>query len=59
MPDGAMPPMVDKQGELGVEAERRRRARSIAIAIGLGALVILFFVLTIARLGANVAGRAI
>ncbi|HZP20590.1 MAG TPA: hypothetical protein VFB16_10330 [Bauldia sp.] len=54
-----MPPMVDKQGELGVEAERRRRARSIAIAIGLGALVILFFVLTIARLGANVAGRAI
>ncbi len=36
------------------EAElRQRRARSIALAIALGALVALFYVVTIAKLGAN------
>ncbi|WP_336486098.1 hypothetical protein [Methylobacterium nigriterrae] len=39
------------------EEERRRRKRSIAIALGLGAMVILFFVLTIAKLGPQVLNR--
>jgi len=39
------------------EQERRRRARSIAIAVVLGGLVVLFFVMTLVRLGGNVANR--
>jgi hypothetical protein len=36
------------------EAEKRtRRMRSIALALALGALVILFYAVTIAKLGAN------
>jgi hypothetical protein len=37
------------------ERQRRQRMRSLAIAWALGALVVLFFVVTIVRLGANVA----
>jgi hypothetical protein len=33
------------------EQKRRRRARSIAIALALGALVLLFYVLTIVKVG--------
>jgi thiol:disulfide interchange protein len=33
------------------EQKRRRRARSIAIALALGALVAVFFVLTIVKVG--------
>lgn len=40
-----------------LEAERRKRARSLAIAWALGGLVVLFFVMTLVRLGANVASR--
>jgi len=37
------------------EAQRkRRRARAVATAVALGVLVVLFYVLTIARLGQNV-----
>jgi hypothetical protein len=36
------------------EQKRRRRARSIAIALALGALVALFYVITIAKLGPGV-----
>ncbi len=36
---------------------RRRRARSIAIALALGALVILFYLVTIAKLGPGVMER--
>jgi hypothetical protein len=36
---------------------RRRRRRSLAIAWVLGGLVALFFVMTLVRLGANVANR--
>ena len=36
------------------EQKRRRRARSIAIALVLGALVLLFYVLTIVKLGPGV-----
>lgn len=39
------------------EWERRRKTRSIAIALALAALVILFYVATIVRLGGNVIER--
>jgi len=38
------------------EQKRRRRARSIALAVALGAVVVIFYVLTIVRLGSNAAG---
>jgi hypothetical protein len=37
------------------ERQRRQRMRSLAIAWALAGLVVLFFVVTIVRLGANVA----
>jgi hypothetical protein len=41
------------------EAElRRRRARSVAIAIALFAFVALFYVVTIAKIGGNIASGA-
>ncbi len=39
------------------EAKRRQRLRSLAIAWGLAAMAIMFFLVTIVRLGANVANR--
>jgi hypothetical protein len=39
------------------EQKRRRRARNIAIALVLGGLVLLFYVLTIAKLGPGVMNR--
>ncbi|MEL6747871.1 MAG: hypothetical protein AAFO79_08690, partial [Pseudomonadota bacterium] len=39
------------------EQEKRRNRRSIAIAVSLVALCVLFFVVTVVRLGANVANR--
>jgi len=39
------------------EFQRRRRTRSLAIALALGALVILFYVLTIAKLGPQILNR--
>ena len=39
------------------ERQRRQRMRSLAIAWALAALVVLFFVVTIVRLGGNVAHR--
>jgi hypothetical protein len=52
----------DDQGDKGgvvltEEQKRRRRARSIAIALVLGALVLLFYAITIVRLGPNVMTR--
>lgn len=41
------------------EQKRRRRTRSFAIAFGLGALAVIFFVITIIRLGGNVAERSL
>jgi hypothetical protein len=41
------------------EWERRRRARSIAIALALAALVAIFYVATLVRLGGNVFNRPI
>jgi hypothetical protein len=39
------------------EWARRRRTRSIAIALALAALVVLFYVATLVRLGGNVLNR--
>jgi hypothetical protein len=39
------------------EQKRRRRARSIAIALALGALVLMFYFVTIVKLGPNVMNR--
>ena len=48
----------DKDGiVLTEEQKRRRRARSIAIAVALGALVLLFYVVTIVKLGPDVLRR--
>jgi len=38
---------------------RRRRARSIAIGLALAALVVLFWAVTIVRLGGNVLNRSL
>jgi hypothetical protein len=38
---------------------KRRRARSIAIALALGFLVLLFYAVTIAKLGPQVLNRAL
>ena len=46
--------MSDKEQR---EWERRRKTRSVAIALVLAALVILFYVATIVRLGGNVMNR--
>jgi hypothetical protein len=39
------------------EWERRRKMRSIGIALVLGALVVIFYVATMVRLGGNVMNR--
>ena len=39
------------------ERNRRRRLRSIAIALALAAMVVLFYVATIVRVGGNVLHR--
>ncbi|MEO8650654.1 MAG: hypothetical protein ABI391_00025 [Hyphomicrobiaceae bacterium] len=39
------------------EAQRRQRVRSIAIALTLAAMVLLFYIATLARLGSNVLNR--
>ena len=50
--------MDDNRIENGIvltdEQKRRRRARSVAIALALGALVLLFYVVTIVKLGRGV-----
>lgn len=43
--------------QLTEEQQKRRRSRSVAIAWALAAMAALFFVVTIVRLGANVANR--
>lgn len=41
------------------EAQRRQRMRSIAIGLALAALVVLFYVATLVRLGGNVLNRSL
>lgn len=62
-PHSTQPPSEDagETDEQAREAERirlkRRRIRSLALAWGLAALALLFFIVTIVRLGENVANR--
>jgi hypothetical protein len=42
---------------LTAEQKRRQRTRSVAIALALGALAVLFFVVTIVKLGSGVLTR--
>jgi hypothetical protein len=49
----------DAPGAPADEAKRRQRLRSMAIAWALFALAVMFFLVTIVRLGANVANRPI
>lgn len=47
----------DKGVVLTEEQRKRRRARSIAIGLALGALVLLFYAVTIVKLGPGVLRR--
>ncbi len=47
----------DEGLERELERRRRQRYRSIANALALGALVLLFYIATIVRLGGNVFNR--
>jgi hypothetical protein len=49
----------DAPAVLTGEAKRRQKLRSIAIAWALFALAVMFFLVTIVRLGANVANRPV
>lgn len=53
--------MADSEKDNGVvlteEQKRRRKARSLAIALSLGALVLLFYIVTIVKLGPGVLRR--
>jgi hypothetical protein len=53
--------MTEPENDEGIvlteEQKRRRRARSVAIALTLGALVVLFYVVTIVKLGPAVFNR--
>ncbi len=55
-PNTPEPPRLDGV-VLTPEQKRRRRARSIAVASVLGFLVVLFYVVTIVKLGPNVLNR--
>ena len=46
-----------KPPTLSPEEQQRRRRRSLAIALALGALVVLFYAVTIAKLGPQVLQR--
>jgi hypothetical protein len=50
-------PEPPPRSHLTPEDLRRRRSRSIAIALALGAMVLLFYVVTIAKLGPQVLNR--
>lgn len=52
-----MPDQFPQVRPLTAAEAQARRKRSIAIALTLGALVILFFVLTIAKLGPQILNR--
>jgi hypothetical protein len=54
---GGLPPDENKGVVLTAEETRRQRSRSVALGLVLGGLVLLFFVVTLAKLGGNVANR--
>ena len=50
-------PMAEDGVRLTDKQIRRRRARSIAIAVTLAVIVVLFYLVTIVRIGGNIAAR--
>ena len=50
---------MTREHEWSEEDVKRRRRKSIAIAVILAGMVVLFYVITIVRLGGNVADRTI
>jgi hypothetical protein len=50
---------MDSKGDHERERLKRQRMRSLAIALALGALVALFYVATIVRLGGDVMNRSL
>ena len=50
-------PRRERPGFLSPDDARRRRKRSLAIALSLAALVILFYAVTIAKLGPQILNR--
>ena len=56
-PAGDSPPPQGEPFVLSPAHKRRRRARSLAIALVLGALAVLFYLVTIAKLGTNILNR--
>jgi ferric-dicitrate binding protein FerR (iron transport regulator) len=59
LPMTGSPDMPDARDDAATKAsrERQRRARSIAIALVLAALVVLFYLVTIVKLGPGVMER--
>ncbi len=51
--------MAEEGRRLTPEELRRRRARSLAIGLALAGLVVLFYIMTIVKMGGNVASRVI
>jgi len=51
--------IMDSEGEVERERRKRQRMRSLAIALALGALVALFYIATIVRMGGNVINRTL
>ena len=45
--------------KLTPEAQRRQRSRNVAIAAGLAVLILMFYLITIFKLGGNVLNRGI
>ena len=52
-------PQNDKQQAADAEFLARRRRRSVALGLALGAIVLIFYVLTIVKLGPNVFDRVL
>jgi len=50
---------MDADAEEQRQRLKRQRMRSLAIALALGALVALFYIATIVRLGGNVVSRSL
>jgi hypothetical protein len=48
---------MEPRSSLTPEEQKRRRKRSLALALTLGALVLIFYVVTIAKLGPGVMQR--
>jgi hypothetical protein len=55
--DGVSRNQPDPRIGLTPDEHRRRRSRSIAIAVALGLLVVLFYALTVVKLGPQILSR--